>query len=271
MVLDETNARLINDYGARLKDINRSWQAIQQTEKTWNLKKYQQQLDKIIPLLEQLEASWPETVAALAQLTDKINQTVAGPDYIAELEAELTAAGVNFTGEFPNYMLPPFNLQINLDSFEARLAMGRKNERSSDLNPQNLALWVAKRYKTVLGRRFNATAFMKDLINAYQLATQLKFREKSEKWGVAVPIKDIYDIMTIRAASRREYPRQFFSFDLGLFKEEAALQLGRHRFELGFARNPSRAMTVVDSSGRESHISSLTIYLDEGDSDGTGS
>jgi|LSQX01.2.fsa_nt_gb hypothetical protein len=271
MDLENNGARLINDFSAVLKDIGRSWQVLRQTEKTWNLKKAQQQLDKIKPLLNQLADNWPLTEAALDQLTEDISQQVARPDYIQELESELLAAGVNFSGDFPSYLLPPFNLQINLESFEARLSMGRKNERISDLNPQILAQWVAKRYKTVLGRRFNAGAFMKDLINAYQLATQLKFREKNEKWGVAVPIKDIYDLMTIRAAARRDYPRQFFTFDLGLLKEEAELQLGRHRFELGFARNPSRAMTIVDSSGRESHISSLTIYLDEGDPDGTRS
>jgi hypothetical protein len=76
---------------------------------------------------------------------------------------------------------------------------------------------------------------------------------------------DLYEIMTLKQTARQDYPKQFFVFDLGLLKESSMLELNEFRFELGFARNQARAIVVVDSSGRESRISSLTVYKGEGD------
>ncbi|MDW7658344.1 MAG: hypothetical protein SCM11_14340 [Bacillota bacterium] len=250
---------------ATVKGLAKSWQVISQTDKTWNIKEAQQHSEKLKPLVQAIQSSWLAAEAELAVLTDQICRQLGSEEYIRDFEQELRDAGVQFSGEFPAYMLPPFKLNISLDSYEARLSLGRKNERTSDLNPQRLARWVAVRYKKVIARKFNATAFMKDLVEAYQLANQLKFHEKKMVWGRAVPIKDIYDLLTVKASARQDYPKQFFVFDLGLFKESATLELNHYRFELGFARNPTKAMTVVDSSGRESHISSLTIYAEEGD------
>jgi hypothetical protein len=250
---------------AAVNGIAKSWHILKQTDKTWNVKNAQQQLEKIRPLIQGLANTWQAAEDDLTAQSDQICQMLQNDDYVLSLEQELRAAGVQFSGSFPSYMLPPFKLNISLDTYEARLSLGRKNERTSDLNPQRLAKWVGVRYKKVLARKFNATAFMKDLIEAYRLANQLKYHDKKMVWGRAVPITDLYDLLTVKAAARQDYPKQFFVFDLGLFKESAALELDRYRFELGFARNPTRAMTVVDSSGRESHISSLTIYCDEGD------
>jgi len=252
------------EMNAAVNTLSKSWHVLRQTEQTWNLKSMQQHLEKIRPLIRQLAADWDMADKGLTELATEIRRVTDSPEYIANLERALLASGIQFSGSFPSYMMPPFKLSISLDNDEARLALGRKNERTSDLNPDKLAKWVSIRYKKVLSRKFNAPAFMKDLIEAYRFANLLQYHDKKMVWGRAVPITEIYDLMTIKASSRQDYPKQFFVFDLGLFKEAATLELDRYRFELGFARNPSRAMTVVDSSGRESHISSLTIYLDEG-------
>ncbi|HBP38326.1 MAG TPA: hypothetical protein DD640_06225 [Clostridiales bacterium] len=255
----------LNTLNAAVIGLAKSWHVLKQTEKTWNIKDAQQHREKVGPLVQDIPAKWLAAETELQDLSDQISRQLRSDEYIQDFEKELRAAGVQLSGCFPSYMLPPFKLNISLDNYEARLSLGRKNERTSDLNPQQLAKWVSVRYKKVIARKFNAAAFMKDLIEAYQLANQLKYHEKNIVWGRAVPIIELYELLTIKASARQDYPKQFFIFDLGLFKESAALDLDCYRFELGFARNPSRAMTVVDSSGRESHISSLTIYCKEGD------
>ena len=265
MIDKNISNEILSDMNAAVTGLAASWHILKTTEDTWNIKKAQQHLAKITPVVESLQTKCQVAVSELTAISDQISQHLQGDEYAGELEREMRAAGIQFSGSFPAYMMPPFKLIIGLDSFEARLSLGRKNERTSDLNPPRLAKWIAVRYKKVLARKFNASAFMKDLIEAYRLAILLKYHEKSMVWGRAVPITEIYDLLTIKASARQDYPRQFFIFDLGLFKEAATLELDYYRFELGFARNPTRALTIVDSSGRESHISSLTIYLAEGE------
>lgn len=243
--------------------LNKNWHSLRQTDKNWNMKSAQNNIDKLVPLFSDLQAQWQETSQRLADQIDTIKTHMHTTAYVDELETEMKATGIQFSGDYPQYFLPPFKLVVAVDSLEARLSLGRKNERTSELNPRQLAAWVAVRYKKVLSRRFNAAAFMKDLLEAYKFASRLNYREKEVVWGRAVPIMDIYEMLTIRQTSRQDYPRQFFTFDLGLLKEAASLELDAYRFELGFPRNQSRAIVVVDSSGRESRISSLTIYLDE--------
>ena len=258
---DMDNAAQMN---AQVESLARSWHVLRQTGMTWDLKNAQTHLAKLRPLLQNLATVWQKADDEITALTEQIKQRLNTPEYAAELEQELQAAGIPFSGDFPLYVLPPFKLAVSLDNYEARLSLGRKNERTADLNPQKLAKWVAIRYKKIISRKFNATAFMKDLLEAYRLAERLNYQEKEMVWGRAVPIMELYEILTIKATARQDYPRQFFIFDLGLLKESASLMLDKYHFELGFARNQARAIVVVDSRGRESRISSLTIYQDEG-------
>lgn len=249
---------------ATVNSLNKCWHVLRQTEATWNLKSAQQNIDKLRPVIESLARQWQAADDQLLELSSSIKKQLGALAFAENLERELKASGVQFSGDFPQYFLPPFKLVIAVDNLEARLSLGRKIERTSELNPRQLAGWVAARYKKVLSRKFNAQAFMKDLLEAYRIANRLNFREKELAWGRAVPIMDIYDMMTVRQSSRQEYPRQFFVYDLGLLKESSYLELDGYRFELGFARNQSRAIVVVDSNGRESRISSLTVYPGEG-------
>ena len=244
--------------------LNKSWHTLRQTGKTWNIKGARQNTDKMRPLIEGLAGQWQDTDNQLASLIDSIKNQLGTPSYAEELARELKSAGVQFSGDFPQYLMPPFKLVVSVDGLEGRLSLGRKSERTSDLNPKQLAAWVAVRYKKVLSRKFNAPAFMKDLLEAYLIANRLIFREKDQVWGRAVPLTELYAILTVSQSSRQDYPRQFFLYDLGLLIESTSLVLDGYRFELGFARAQSKALVVVDSSGRENHFSSLTIYLDEG-------
>jgi hypothetical protein len=242
----------------------KAWHALRDVGKTWNLKTATQAMDKLGPLSSDFEGIWQAAREELSTQLDAIRDELASPSYAAALEKALKAYGVPLTGSFPAYMLPPFKLTVSTESLEARLSMGRKNERTSELAPEKLAQWVAVRYKKVTQRRFNSQAFLKDLLEAYHIANRLNFREATPKYGLAVPLMELYDILTLRAGARQEYPSQFFIFDLGLLMESGAMETERYRFELGTAKEQKRAIVVVDGKGVDHRVSSLTVHEKEG-------
>jgi len=248
------------DLSASVGDLNRSWHVLKQTPATWNLKDSLRHAEGLGLLVGRLASVLSAAEQELAKVNEGIREKITSSEYATELESEMRSAGIRFSGEFPSYDLPPFRFTVSLEEFEAKLSLGRKSERTADLNPQQLAKWVGVRYKKVLSRKFNATAFLKDLLEAYRVSNRLNYRGKEIAWGCAVPILDLYDILTLKQTARQDYPKQYFVYDLGLLKESAVPELNGFRFELGFARNQARAIVVVDSSGRESRISSLTIY-----------
>ena len=101
---------------------------------------------------------------------------------------------------------------------------------------------------------------MKDLLQAYKFANKMAYREEDVIWGRAVGLDVIYELLTVKQSARQEYPKPLFVYNLGRLKEQFDLTHDGYRLELGFARNQSRALLVVDSQGRESRLSSLTVY-----------
>ena len=253
-----------NALNTTLTSMTKNWHALRSVGQTWNLKSAAQAMEKLAPLTEGLWSQWQETQAELISQMDAIRIEISSPAYAEALERELKAAGVPVTGAFPQYMMPPFKLSVSIDNLEVRLSMGRKNERTTELEPEILAQWVATRYKKVISRRFNANAFLKDLLEAYRIANRLNYREATLTYGRAVPLMELYDILTLRAGVRQEYPSQFFIYDLSLLKESGITKTDRFSFEFGTARDQKKAIVVVDNRGREDRISSLTVHELEG-------
>lgn len=176
------------------------------------------------------------------------------------MEQALREAGVPLQGKFPQYEFPPFKLFLAVEDREAKLSIGRKHEKTTVLHPKTLAAWVTKRYQQVTRKKFDVQGFMKELLSAYKFANKAAYREEEVLWGRAVGLDVIYELLTIKRAARQDYPKPLFVYELGRLKEQFDLTMDDYRFELGFARNQSRALVIVDSQGRESRLSSLTIY-----------
>lgn len=247
-------------FDSNIKKLVRDWHVLKNISKSWNIKDSIQIASKMALLTDELKENWSTLQEETNLVLDEIKQSLSSQEFILSVEKAIKDLGVPLAGEFPNYDLPPFKLSISLENFEARLSLGRKNERTSSLNPQELAKWVSLRYKKISGRKFNLPAFLKDMLEAYSVSNRLNYREKDTAWGRAVPLNDIYELLTLKQTSRQDYPKQFFMYDLGLLKEQSTISYGEYRFELGFARNQSKSILIVDSLGRESRISSLTIY-----------
>jgi hypothetical protein len=257
--IDE-KSNIVSVFDSSAKSLLKDWQIVKNISKSWNIKDSIQVSTAVIPLLQRLTESWNTIQEDLNISFEDLKQKVNSSEFVSSLENSLRDQGVPFSGEFPQYDIPPFKLNISLDSFEARLSLGRKHERTSALHPLELAKWVSIRYKKLTGRKFNQTTFMKELLEAYSYSNRLVYREKDIAWGRAVPLNDIYDLLTLKLSSKQDYPKQFYMYDLGLLKELSTISYEAYKFEFGYARNQSKAIAIVDSQGRESRISSLTIY-----------
>ena len=242
------------------RQLYKNWLAVKKAKAVWDFRSLQKAQAAYADELQELARLWPEFQVQLEQETLADSEFVRSEAYGAAVEEALKAAGIPLQGSFPTYEFPPFKLTISVETQEAKLGMGRKLERSTALHPKTLSAWVSARYQAVAGKRFDAALFMRDLLNAYKAANKIAYREADVLWGRAVGLDAIYELLTLKQSARQEYPKALFVYNLARLKEQFDLTQDEYRLELGTARNQNKALLIVDSQGRESHISSLTIY-----------
>ncbi len=229
--------------------------------KNWDYWSFDQMTDVFQESLSKIEESWYVLEPILNDEMALHKRYLMTQTFPKDFEQELKNAGIPFQGEFPNYFFPPFHLHFDLEKNQSFLILGRKSQRLSVLHPRELAILIAHEYKSIYNRRFNYKNFLKDLLNAYKLANCLSFKQKEVLWGKAVSLDKIYEILTVRRSARQDYPKILFQFELGLLRERFDLSLdGEYKFEFGFTRSTRKALIIVDSQGRESRISTLTIH-----------
>ena len=242
------------------RQLFKNWLAVKKAKAAWDFRSLQKTRAAYDEELTELASLWPLYQNQLAQETQLDSGLVGSDAWQAELEEALKASGIPLQGSFPNYEFPPFKLTVVVESLEAKLGMGRKSERTTALFPKTLAAWVTGRYQAMVGKRFDAESFMKDLLQAYKFANKVAYREEEVLWGRAVGLEVIYDLLTVKQSARQEYPKPLFIYNLARLKEQFDLKFEEYRMELGTARNQSKALLLVDSQGRENRVSSLTIY-----------
>ncbi len=242
------------------KALLKNWSAEQKAGREWNVKQRERSLAACHQSVTALMEKWAPCQEQITNDIAVVRQYLESEAYGRLVDGALREAGIPLQGSFPVYEFPPFKLAIAAGAGEARLQMGRRQERIGVLEPRALSKWVAKKYQDVVGRKFDADRLMNDLLDAYKIANQMNFRGDKVLWGRAVGLETIYTLLTLRRSARVEYPRPLYLFELGRWKEFVNPHAGEYRFELGFARDQFKALLIVDSQGRESHLSSLTIH-----------
>jgi hypothetical protein len=242
------------------KALLRNWSAEQKADREWNVRQRERSLAACDHLVADLMEAWVPCQEQITADIAALRQYLDGEEYGRLVDGALRKEGIPLQGSFPQYEFPPFKLLVSVEQGEARLTMGRKLEKTAVLEPQALSKWVVKKYQAVVGRKFDSSRLMNDLLEAYKIANQMIYRQEKVLWGRAVGLEMIYTLLTLRRSARQEYPKPLYLFELGKLKELVTLQVGEYRFELGFARDQFKALLIVDSRGRDSHLSSLTIY-----------
>jgi len=252
---------------AMARQMAKSWTAVKNACRAWDFRAFDKALAAFSSAVADLAGNWPAVEPALREEMEENSRFVESKDYQQALEEALLAAGLPLQGSFPQYELIPYKLTIDSEDKEIRLSIGRRQEKTRCMEPKQAAKWVASRYQALTGKRFDAPGFMRELISAYEYANKVAYREGEVKWGLAVAIEELYNLLTLKRGARLEYPKALFLYELGRLKEQVELKVDEYQLEIGYPRKHEKAVTIVDSRGRESRVSSLTVYkvVDAGD------
>jgi hypothetical protein len=262
--VDNQSARiLIGEMSTIIKRINNTLSKAKKAVEGWDFKAFDKARDVFIEDTKLLAADSEDKLSQIDLNIQELSAFVTSPAYPEALEDELKAAGVPFRGAFPRYELIPYKLTIDVGQGVVILSVGRKSERISAFAPQQVAAWVAVRYKKLVERKFDSQQFCKELLDAYKIGNKIAYKNNEILWNHSVSLTTIYELLTLRRSAKQEYPKELYTYELGRLKEQFEIRYQNYRYEFGFARNQSNALLVTDSQGKESRLSSLMVYRED--------
>lgn len=251
----------ITEIDSSIKNISKTWSIISKSIHSWDFNTLKTSIEDFDKNLITAGKEWETLKNTIIEDMANDSKKIGDKEYISDLDISLKEQKLPLIGEFPEYLIPPFKLVINKGAFEIKLFFGRKSEKITIMKPGEIAIWVLNKYKKITNKKFDTSNFMKDLIEAYKIVNKLTYREKNIIWGKAVKLLEIYNVLTLKRSTKLDYPKQLYMYELAQLKENSEEMLYEdYKFELGFTRNQTDAIVIVDSKGAESRISSLTIY-----------
>lgn len=153
----------------------------------------------------------------------------------------------------------PIEIVVNVSEYHLMLIIGRKKQKISDLEIGKVSKHIETTFRK-LNSSFNANAFFKRLLRAYEYANTRMYACRDAKYGYAVSIKDVFDIFTISPTSA-DYKIENFLWDLGrLIAGEQSF--GSYRLELGFSRDVRKMYLIKSSGGETLKVSTITIFTE---------
>jgi hypothetical protein len=173
----------------------------------------------------------------------------AGGDYLRELQAAAAAKGLVLVER--DGRITAFPLLLKLEAGTPAVRVGRRLERQ--IRPGVLTALLKKAQDS---SKFDAEAFLEMLFKAATVLARADARADEPRPGAVVPLPDIYELLTLRAGSAADYPREAFAVDLLRLDRAPDTRTKRgHRFSLPAStgsKGRSR-LAVYDEHGAE-HI-----------------
>jgi len=250
----------IEEMRVMLKVIAKTWSIMRNSLNSWDFNAFKTSIENLNSNLNAVDIVWEILKDSIVEKNRQDSKQIGSDEYIFELEKCLREQNLQVQGNYPEYTLPPYKLVINNETSDIKLFFGRKIEKTTIMKPDKIALWVSDKHKNITKKKFDVEMFMNELIETYKIINKLTYREKDVIWGKAVKILDLYNILTIKKSTKMDYPKLLYMYELAQLKEFSEMVYNDFKFEFGFARDPSKAIIIVDSKGIESRISSLTIY-----------
>jgi hypothetical protein len=237
---------------------------VERAEAAWDPAALRQGRERVAKALAEIRTAATPGLSEVEAAAQRVAEELAAPGYAVALERALRDAGLPVEGVYPEYDLPPFRLNVEVDNEVVQLVLGRRRERLRAFAPTTVAVWVAKRYQAVTRRPFHPGRFVDDLVAAFELASRLAYADAKRQvlWGRTVALRQLYELMTLRREYRREYPLGHFTYDLARLRQ-AGLHHPPYRLEFGFSRDAAKALLLRDSGGREERFSTLAVHREE--------
>lgn len=206
---------------------------------------------------QNLESYLADAKSELSTLAEKYQDNDA---YLQELKGMLEERGLNPDISENTLIIGPLDLVVNIEDKHLLLIMGKKKKRINDLEINKVAKLVEQSFKK-LNSSFNANAFFKRVLTAYEFVNSRVYGSKETRFGYAVSLKLLYDVFSVAPGSQ-DYKRENFLWDLGrlLYANDA---YGHYHLELGNSRNAGTMYIIKTANGESLKASTLTIHKGE--------
>lgn len=226
---------------------------LQKSSQDLNLKGYVEAYSSFDGDLQTTVELWNSHEESDCDLVAQANNWLISQEYSQLLETCLCDLKVPFTGSFPEYEIPPFKLSIQVERRIVKLSMGKKSQQTNIFAPKPLADWVSEKYQTLMNSSFNSDQLCKELLEAYPYLS-------NKSWGVTVSLKDIYQLLTLRSNTKKEYPEPIFMFDLGRLLESVKIEYKGHSFDFQPHKISNKNYAIIDRRGKERQLGLISIY-----------
>lgn len=167
---------------------------------------------------------------------------------------ECQKGGHAVDGEFPSFRV--FPLEVKVDFAHDLVLINNRTVRA--LDPKAAALQVLGQIDKLYRERFNANQFLKALVRAYHIVLhEWQAEHPNQALIRALPLKQIYEVMTIRTGPGG-YSLSQFAFDLYRVRLQT-LHYGGYHLVLGEGRRAADAVTIPVPGGTKTAFGSLEL------------
>ena len=227
---------------------------IQKNLELGNLTEVRKQLAALKEAADMLSVQ-TEALRAQVEGFDVQGYFVSG-DFTRQLLESCEKKGIDVKGEKGVYEMFPYKIRVvGDDERPGEVWMDRKKVQSC--RPEYVAETVRVGQEKLFAAKFNVTAFMTELGEAYEITC---LRSGARK-GSTQTLTKIYKNLALMARARKEYDMQAFAFDLSRAYEagpENWTSKTGAKYKFGTSHDGS-GIRVLSSTGVESYIS--TLYL----------
>lgn len=226
--------------------------------KNMNIKDHKRYLDYLSEETKTIGEDFSAIEESLRRYVTDVENYIKSEQYFLDLDSTFKdEPGIKLS--YPNYELGPIRLKIDLNQGNS-IIFGRKANKIFDYKPDKLLDLLKKKYSTITKKPFNRERFCKDLLEAYKILNKLTYQSSDVKWGNAVLLTKIYELITISSTYRQEYSKANFIFDISRLKDQFEIKFDKFQFNFGTSRDISNTLLVVDSNGNESRLSTLIVH-----------
>jgi hypothetical protein len=155
-------------------------------------------------------------------------------------------------GEFPHFRI--FPIEVRVDFANELVLVNKRKVRK--LHPEAVAALVERELDRLHGERFNPSQFMKALVRAFDVLVAEAYVNGTPTQ--AVPLRQVYELLTVRAGSSA-YTLNQFRFAISRLRREGNLILEGRRIVFGSARNRSQGLVIPEPGGHTEVFGSLEV------------
>lgn len=169
-----------------------------------------------------------------------------------DLKSVLEGEKITIIGNPPNLILPPFQLDVEMETGFCKLLLGREIVSTKiPLDPDKIIKIYKKSYKEICERAFDPDKFIEDLFKAYNKVLNLKQHtdQKNLKMNIIDVLNELVFIIQDPKFHRthlkddfKSYPRNHFLYDIIKLQESRKLEY--KEFKLSFTS------ATIDTTGK---------------------